>query len=115
MGAQAAGFTSFLADIPPWAIGIGALLCLCLLGAGLVLLRPKIRYSRTINTFAELKRQADEYDDAKACREVFLMLHDGKGVARDAKEANITACAPSGDTRPLPGARIHMPACASPN
>ena len=88
MDAQAATLTSFLSDVPPWAIGIGGALCLCLVGAGLVLLRPKIRHSRTINTFAELKRQADEFDDAKACREVFLMLHDGRGVTRDAKEAD---------------------------
>ena len=87
MDARTANFNSFLSHVPLWAIGIGALLALCLVGALVVLMRPKVRYSRPINSFAELKRQADEFDDAKACRELFLMYHEGRGAPRDAKSA----------------------------
>ena len=87
MDARAATFNSFLSNIPLWAIGIGAALCLCLVGALVVLLRPKTRYSRPINSLAELKRAADEHDDAKACRDLFLIYHEGRGAPRDAKSA----------------------------
>ena len=78
----------FSTGLPVWAMAIGAGLCLCLVGALIVLARPKTRHSRPIDTFAELKRKADEHDDAKACRDVFLMLHEGRGVARDPKAAD---------------------------
>ena len=70
--------------IPLWAIGIGGGLFICLVGALVVLMRPpRARYSKAINSFADLKRAADEKNDAKACREVFLMLHEGRGAPRD--------------------------------
>ena len=79
--------TLFSTGVPLWAVGIGAGLVVCLIGALIILTRPKTRHSRPINAFAELKRKADEFDDAKACRDVFLMLYEGRGVARDAKAA----------------------------
>lgn len=86
MGAQATTFSLF-STLPPWAWGMGGLLLLCAIGAIVILMRPKTRYSRPANTLAELRRKADYFDDAKACRELFLMYHAGRSAPRDPKMA----------------------------
>ena len=80
MDLHAVPSTVFPDGVPLWAIGIGAGLLICV--AGLLafwLMQPKTRYSRPINRYAELKRQADNFDDAKACRDLFLLLA-GRGA-----------------------------------